>query len=127
MKKKVKTLAIISIAIAIVLIGIWWIWNNQTPEKTLPLITSANGIEEYVGQKVRVIGTLECNPDPPNRFGKFVPGLIFSDGTEIGFTGEVSYCEEYQNKEIELICEIYQCGLEDSCEGILLREIDLIE
>ena len=92
-----------------------------------PLITSASGIEDYVGQEVIVIGTLECNPDPPTRFGKFVPGLIFNDGTEIGFTGEVPYCEEYQKKEIELICEVYQCELVDSCEGILLRDIKLKE
>jgi len=91
-----------------------------------PLITSANSIEDYVGQKVRVIGTLECNPEF-NRFCKSAPGLIFNDGTEIGFTGEVPYCEEYQDKEIELICEVYQCGVLDSCEGILLRDIKLIE
>lgn len=102
--------------------------NNQDLYPLMnPLITSTKEIEEYIGQKVTVIGTLECNPDPPNRFGKFVPGLIFNDGTEIGFTAEVPYCDEYQDKEIELTCEVYQCGLEDSCEGIFLTDIELIE
>jgi parallel beta-helix repeat protein len=42
--------------------------NNQDFYPLMnPLINSTNGIENYVGQKVIVIGTLECNPDPPHQ------------------------------------------------------------
>lgn len=98
--------------------------DNRCVEKEPTIvITTANGIEEYVNREVEVTGVLHCIKS------KVPCSIKFDDGTSLALSTDISD-RGYEGQEISLIARVYQCKSPDQCYGIILtdtRSIHLAE